>query len=250
MSAVIFNALVIVALIPLALRGIKYRSGRGVAAPSRSPSHLRPRGDRRAVRGHQGHRPPLGRLSPRLKRSPSCSLNFALPSSRCSRSPSSRAWRTPLLITGVAPGSFPHQAEGTLVMRDGKPVGSRLIGQSFDDPKYFWGRLSATADANGKTARVQRRSVHGIESRPHQLGAHRRGQGACRRPSRGGAGERGPHPGRPRHVLRQRSRSRDHPPPRPSIRCAASRRRAGSTRRAFGSLVARAHGRPSARNPR
>jgi K+-transporting ATPase ATPase C chain len=35
-------------------------------------------------------------------------------------------------------------------MKDGKPVGSRLIGQSFDEPKYFWGRLSATADSNGK----------------------------------------------------------------------------------------------------
>jgi K+-transporting ATPase ATPase C chain len=56
----------------------------------------------------------------------------------------------PLLITGVAQAAFPHQADGSLVMKDGKPVGSRLIGQSFDEPKYFWGRLSATADSNGK----------------------------------------------------------------------------------------------------
>ena len=50
----------------------------------------------------------------------------------------------PLLITGVAKIAFPHQAEGSLIVKDGKAVGSALIGQNFTDPKHFWGRPSAT----------------------------------------------------------------------------------------------------------
>jgi K+-transporting ATPase ATPase C chain len=50
----------------------------------------------------------------------------------------------PLVATGVAQVLFPHQANGSLITRDGKPIGSALIGQNFDDPKYFWGRPSAT----------------------------------------------------------------------------------------------------------
>jgi K+-transporting ATPase ATPase C chain len=50
----------------------------------------------------------------------------------------------PLVITGVARLVFPHQAEGSLIRVGGRTVGSSLIGQTFDEPKYFWGRLSAT----------------------------------------------------------------------------------------------------------
>jgi K+-transporting ATPase ATPase C chain len=51
----------------------------------------------------------------------------------------------PLVVTGVAQVLFPRQANGSLIINDGKPVGSSLIGQPFDAPKYFWGRLSATS---------------------------------------------------------------------------------------------------------
>lgn len=50
----------------------------------------------------------------------------------------------PTIVTGIVQGVFPHQAQGSLIEKDGKVVGSELIGQSFSDPKYFWGRLSAT----------------------------------------------------------------------------------------------------------
>ena len=51
----------------------------------------------------------------------------------------------PLVVTGIAQVIFPHQANGGLIVIDGKTYGSELIGQQFDAPKYFWGRLSATS---------------------------------------------------------------------------------------------------------
>src|SRR5579859_914418 len=56
----------------------------------------------------------------------------------------------PLLVTGIAQAAFPRQAGGSLLVEGGKVRGSSLIGQPFDDPKYFWSRPSATPDANGK----------------------------------------------------------------------------------------------------
>jgi K+-transporting ATPase ATPase C chain len=59
----------------------------------------------------------------------------------------------PLLVTGIGKIAFPNQVSGSLVKRDEKVVGSTLISQSFQDPKYFWGRLSATSPmANNASA--------------------------------------------------------------------------------------------------
>jgi K+-transporting ATPase ATPase C chain len=50
----------------------------------------------------------------------------------------------PLVVTLVAQVAFPHAANGSIIERDGKKLGSSLIGQPFEDPSYFWGRPSAT----------------------------------------------------------------------------------------------------------
>ncbi|HMS57111.1 MAG TPA: potassium-transporting ATPase subunit KdpC [Fimbriimonadaceae bacterium] len=58
----------------------------------------------------------------------------------------------PLLITGISQVVFPTQANGSMIMENGKVVGSSLIGQAFSDPKHFWGRPSATSPAYNSAA--------------------------------------------------------------------------------------------------
>lgn len=53
----------------------------------------------------------------------------------------------PLIVTGAAAVFFPYQAGGSIIEVDGRKVGSELIGQAFDEPRYFWGRPSATSPA-------------------------------------------------------------------------------------------------------
>ena len=58
----------------------------------------------------------------------------------------------PFFITGIAQVFFRNQANGSLIYQNGKPVGSALIGQAFNDPKYFWGRISATSPVSFNAA--------------------------------------------------------------------------------------------------
>jgi len=58
----------------------------------------------------------------------------------------------PLLVTAIAQVAFPRQANGSLIHQNGKAVGSELIGQQFESPRYFWGRLSATTPAYNASA--------------------------------------------------------------------------------------------------
>jgi K+-transporting ATPase ATPase C chain len=51
----------------------------------------------------------------------------------------------PVVVTGIGKAMFPAQAGGSIIERNGKAVGSSLIGQNFESPEYFWGRISATA---------------------------------------------------------------------------------------------------------
>ena len=142
LSAVIFNALIIVALIPLALRGVRFRARLGGGRSASQPPHLRARRDRPAVHRDQG-------------RSTSSSAGSGCQLMRRQILPAIVAFLAftvltgvayPLAVTGVAQVAFAHRADGSLVERDGRVVGSRLIGQAFSEKRYFQPRPSAAGD--------------------------------------------------------------------------------------------------------
>ena len=87
----------------------------------------------------------------------------------------------PVVVWGIAQIIFPSQANGSLVMRDGRPVGSRLIGQNFSQDKLF-----SSAAVGRRRQRLRRVEFERLESRPHQQGLDRGGARArVRRIQRG-----------------------------------------------------------------
>ena len=89
----------------------------------------------------------------------------------------------PLVMTGIAGVIFPYQAQGSLIEKDGKVIGSTLIGQVFADDKYFHGRPSATNAPDPKDfdqdrrRALQRQQLDGLEPRPDQQSPDRAHQG-------------------------------------------------------------------------
>ena len=85
----------------------------------------------------------------------------------------------PLLITGIAQLAFPEKANGSFLKKDGKILGSELIGQPFSDPKYFWGRPSATSpfpynaasSAGSNEGPLNPALLDGVQKRIHDLNA-------------------------------------------------------------------------------
>ena len=72
----------------------------------------------------------------------------------------------PLAVTGLGQLLFPDQANGSLLRRDGKVIGSELIGQNFSAEKYFWGRPSATADTDPNDLREAAEAFSGTAIQP------------------------------------------------------------------------------------
>ena len=124
----------------------------------------------------------------------------------------------PLLVTGIAQVVFPAQANGSLVQGDGKAVGSRLIGQPFDDPKYFWSRLSATAPYAYNAGASSGSNLGPLNP---EFSCRREGPRRC--VARGRSRQLNPDSNRPRDRFGERARSSYRVRRRPSTRSGAWR---------------------------
>ena len=174
LSAVIFNALIILALIPLALKGVRYTPSSAAADASSQPAPLRPRRRHRPVHRHQGHRP---RLSPSFPDWPDhmSSLRQLVASLRMLLVLTVLLGVLyPAVVWGIGRVGLSDQADGSLVSRDGVVVGSSLLGQNFTDPKWFHGRPSASEYCR----RSQRRFQPRRHASPDQVKAVRDRQAA------------------------------------------------------------------------
>ena len=177
LSAIIFNAFIIIALIPLALKGVAYRPIGAGALLRRNLLIYGLGGIVLAVRRHQGDRPSGQCLAFSLRRSvmlkefrPAIVLVVLLTLIT--------GLAYPLAMTGIAGVIFPYQAQGSLIEKDGKVIGSALIGQVFADDKYFHGRPSATNTPDPKdSTKTVDAPYNAINSMGSNLGPDQQGAG-------------------------------------------------------------------------